>query len=71
MQSPDTTDAPIVPNVADPSEDRSSNDRPRSLASDGGRRPPERPFDRPPRTDHATPYTRDEAEIEPLVADLR
>jgi hypothetical protein len=30
-----------------------------------------RPFDRPPRTDHAADYTRDEEEIEPFVPDLR
>ena len=71
MQSPVTTEAPIVPNVADPTDDQSKNDQTRSLASDGGRRPPERPFDRPPRTDHSAPYTRDEQEIEPFVADLR
>lgn len=27
--------------------------------------------DRPPRTDYATPYTRDQEEVAPLVPDLR
>lgn len=67
MQSPDTTDAPLVPIVSTVSD--SASDAP--LASDGGRRPSARPFDRPPRTDYATEYTRDEEEIEPFVADLR
>ena len=67
MQSPDTTDAPIVPYVdPDPAEHRPSEE----VASDGGR-PAGRPFDRPPRTDHAAEYTRDVEEIEPFVADLR
>jgi hypothetical protein len=66
MQPPDTTDAPIVPPVSTDSE----TDSGAPLASDGGR-PSSRPFDRPPRTDYATEYTRDEEEIEPLVADLR
>ena len=68
MQSPDTTDAPIVPYVAD--ETAPTRTPSITTASDGGR-PAGRPFDRPPRTDHATEYTRDEEEIEPFVADLR
>lgn len=53
---------PMVPDLSD-------NARP-----DGGRRQVRRPAklpERPPRTDHASPYTRDEQEIEPLVPDLR
>jgi hypothetical protein len=66
MQPPDTTDAPIVPFVAETETAQSSN----QVASDGGR-PAGWPFDRPPRTDYAAEYTRDEEEIEPFVADLR
>ena len=61
MQIPDTTDAPLVPYINEPEP----------ISTDGGRRPPERPLDRPPRTDHTTAYTRDAEEIEPFVADLR
>ena len=71
MQSPDTIDAPIVPHLSTDAESESGADPGPSLASDGGRRPPTRTFDRPPRTDYATEYTRDREEIEPLVADLR
>ena len=71
MQSPDTTDVPLVPYVStDPGSVSTSESSP-VLASDGGRRPTERPLDRPPRTDHATPYTRDIEEIAPFVPDLR
>lgn len=74
MQSPDTTDAPIVPFVSDATDstaEKSTADAPQSLASDGGGRPSDRPLDRPPRTDYATAYTRDTQEIEPFVPDLR
>lgn len=65
MQQPDSTDAPLVPLLPDQPSDQ-------PLATDGGdRRPPERAFDRPPSTDHATEYTRDDEEIEPFVVDLR
>lgn len=69
MQSPDTTDAPLVPDVSTGSD----RDPPASdpTVSDGGRRSAARPFDRPPRTDYASEYTRDAEEIEPFVADLR
>lgn len=67
MQTPDTTDAPLVPHITEPAPEPA----PEPIATDGGRRPPERPLDRPPRTDHATGYTRDAEEIEPFVADLR
>ena len=69
MQQPDTTDAPLVPNVSTDSDRDAEPGDP--LASDGGRRSPARPFDRPPKTDYASEYTRDAEEIEPLVADLR
>lgn len=69
MQSPDTIDAPIVPYVSTDAESETGASD--SLASDGGRHPSVRTFDRPPRTDYATEYTRDEEEIEPFVADLR
>lgn len=65
MQQPDSTDAPLVPLLSDQPTD------PRVVTDGGDRRPPERTFDRPPSTDHATEYTRDEEEIEPFVADLR
>lgn len=71
MQSPETPDAPIVPNVTAATDEQPHEETATSLTTDGGRRPPERPFDRPPRTDHATEYTRDQEEIEPFVADLR
>lgn len=71
MQTPDTTDAPIVPYVNTDAGSGTETATSDALASDGGRRPPARPFDRPPRTDYANEYTRDEAEIEPLVPDLR
>ena len=48
---------------------------PRIARTDGGRSPPRetprRPFDRPPRTDHAAPRSRATEEIEPGVPDLR
>ena len=69
MQSPDTTetaDAPLVPHVTDAATDADTT----TVASDGGR-PATETFDRPPRTDYATDYTRDEEEIEPFVPDLR
>ena len=71
MQSPDTIDAPIVPLVSTASDTDADADSGPSLAPDGGRRPSTRSFDRPPQTDYATEYTRDEEEIEPFVADLR
>lgn len=71
MQSPDTTDAPIVPNVSTDSRTEPAAESGTALAFDGGPRPPERPLDRPPRTDHTTAYGRDTEEIEPLVPDLR
>lgn len=62
MTSPDTTDAPLVPFIESHEE---------AYADGGTRRPPERPYDRPPETDHSAEYTRDAEEIEPFVADLR
>lgn len=48
---------------------------PTTARTDGGRTPPRetprRPFDRPPRTDHAAECCRDTEEIEPGVPDLR
>lgn len=65
MQSQDTHDAPLVPYTPDTADSR-------TVRADGGtRRSPERPFDRPPETDHASGFTRDAEEIEPFVADLR
>lgn len=59
---PDAID-PIVPDLSD------------GARADGGSpTPPRRPArlpERPPRTDYASPYTRDEEELEPLVPDLR
>lgn len=61
---PRRTDAiePIVPDLSG------------GARADGGTTPPRRPDrlpERPPRTDYASPYTRDEEELEPLVPDLR
>ncbi|MCY4732006.1 hypothetical protein KY092_15700 [Natronomonas gomsonensis] len=64
MQSPDTDDAPLVPYTPDRSTDE-------TVRTDGSGCELSPPFDRPPKTDHATPYTRDDEEIEPFVADLR
>lgn len=65
MERQHTPDAPLVPQMPDA-------DEPTPVSADGGRRRrQERPFDRPPRTDYAADYTRDEEEIEPGVADLR
>lgn len=68
MQPRDTTDAPIVPYVTETTDSESADSE---TATDGGYRPAESGFERPPRTDYASEYTRDEEEIEPLVADLR
>jgi hypothetical protein len=81
MPTPDTTDAPIVPAVTT-TADRTTADRTTAERSTATRssqptsaskeaRTRGRPFDRPPRTDHAADYTRDEEEIEPFVPDLR
>lgn len=64
MQTPDTHDAPLVPYTPDTAT--------QAVSTDGGsRREPERTFDRPPTTDHATEYAHCSEEIEPFVADLR
>jgi hypothetical protein len=55
-----TDDAPLVPLINDP-----------TIRTDGGHRKQPRTYRRPPRTDYTTEYTRDEAEIEPFVPDLR
>jgi hypothetical protein len=66
MQSPDThDDAPLVPYTPDRTEAESTT------RTDGGPRTAVSDFDRPPRTDYASEYTRDAEEIEPFVADLR
>jgi hypothetical protein len=64
MQSPNTDNAPLVPYTPDRSTDEPTR-------TDGPREELTPLFDRPPETDHATPYTRDDEEIEPFVADLR
>ncbi|MFQ3320022.1 MAG: hypothetical protein ACI8UR_000354 [Natronomonas sp.] len=64
MQSPDTTDAPLVPQITDRPEEQTDIEVTDRCSS-------ERPFERPPQTDYATEYTQAEEEIEPFVADLR
>lgn len=61
-QRPTDSIAPIVPDLSG------------GARADGGAGTPprpDRPTERPPRTDYASPYTRDEEEVEPLVPDLR
>lgn len=56
-----TDDAPLVPYITDP-----------TIRTDGGRKQSTAMrYERPPETSYTTEYTRDEAEIEPMVADLR
>lgn len=64
MRNNTTPDAPLVPPIDTDATEPTAR-------TDGGRDPPENAFDRPPRTDYASEYTRDEEEIEPFVADLR
>ncbi|WP_178916937.1 hypothetical protein [Natronomonas gomsonensis] len=64
MQTPDTNDAPLVPYTPDRSTDETTR-----IDGSGGKI--SLPYDRPPKTDHVTPYTRGDEEIEPFVADLR
>lgn len=63
MQSSEPYDAPLVP--------ESPTTETPTLYTDGGDRSERRPFDRPPRTDYASPATRHREEIEPGAADLR
>lgn len=70
MQSPDTTDAPLVPHITTDADADAESESTAMPLSDGGRRSG-RAFDRPPETDYAAAYTRDEEEIEPFVSDLR
>lgn len=61
-----TDDAPLVPLIDDPTIRTDGGHQ-----TDGGHRKQPRTYRRPPRTDYTTEYTRDEAEIEPFVPDLR
>lgn len=73
-----TSEAPIVPNIADRTQTEETRTgsrftRPETppARTDGGRGRTDDRFDLPPTTDYAAGYTRDREEIEPGVADIR